>query len=172
MLVTGHFGVLLDSEIPGIPMKTKRFIFVWRVFFAQYRHVVPQTEDEHSFLHGIFRQEDCRPQSVRLPLRPIRNLFARLAGTAVIAQGSALHSIGVREQSVENLVCNLVSYGEIPASTEPGQIIQPLFDQDSPTIQMIQEGVAVHVQNRNQGFLWGCQSQYTSVLGKILKIYL
>lgn len=113
-------------------------------FFAQYRHVVPQTEDEHSFLHGIFRQEDCRPQSVRLPLRPIRNLFARLAGTAVIAQGSALHSVGVREQSVKNLVGNLVSYGEVPPPTEPRQVIQPLFDQDSPAIQMIQEGVAIH----------------------------
>ena len=65
-----------------------------------------------------------------------------------------------------------MSYGEVPPPTELWQVIQPLFDQDSPAIQMIQEGVAVHVQNRNQGFLWGCQSQYASILGKILKIYL
>ena len=67
---------------------------------------------------------------------------------------------------------NFVSYGEIPPPAKTGQIIQPLFDQDSLAIQMIQEGVAVHVQNGNQGFLRGCQSQYAAILGKILKIYL
>ena len=96
-----------------------------------------QAEDEHSLLHGIFRQEDCRAQSVRLPLRPIRDMFARLAGPAVIAQASALYPLGIREQSVENLVSNLMSDGEIPPPAKTGQIIQPLFDQDSPAIQMI-----------------------------------
>ena len=99
--------------------------------------MVPQTEDEHSLLYGIFRQEDCHTQSIRLPFRPIRDLFARLAGTAIIAQGSALHPVGIREQSVENLVSNLMSDGEISSSTKPGQIIQPLFNQDSPAIQVI-----------------------------------
>lgn len=37
-----------------------------------------------------------------------------------------------------------MSDGEISSPAKTGQIIQPLFDQDSPAIQMIQEGVAIH----------------------------
>ena len=102
---------LLHSERKGgsgyakeICHAAKRFKFVWRVFFAQYLHVFTQPEDVHSLLHGIFWQKDCRAQSIRLTLRPIRDLFAQFAGSEVIAQRSALHPVGIGGQSTSRLI--------------------------------------------------------------------
>ena len=101
---------------------------------------------------------------------PIHYFLPGLDGSAVVTEHSALHSVLLREGAVDDLMCQLMSDGEVLAADISGTEKEPLFNEDCPVIQFVEDLCLIRIIDGDPHFA-GCSfAEYRTVFRQVLVV--